>query len=58
MYLNGMLVINKMINSRRHYEDINLSEFIPFLKKGENILAVECGPYDQDSEFDYGLFGY
>lgn len=58
VYLNGMLVIDKMINSRRHYEDVNLSEFIPFLKKGKNILAVECGPYDQDSEFDYGLFGY
>lgn len=58
VYLNGTLVINKKINSKRHYEDVNISEFIPFLKKGENILAVECGPYDQDSEFDYGLFSF
>lgn len=58
VYLNGTPVINKKINSRRHYEDVNISEFIPLLKKGENILAVECGPYEQNAEFDYGLFGY
>lgn len=58
VYLNGTLVIDKKIIGRRHYEDVNISEFLLLLKRGENILAVECGPYEQDSEFDWGLFGY
>ena len=58
VYLNGILVIDKKIISRRHYEDVNLSEFIPLLKKGENTLAVESGSYELNAEFDYGLLGY
>jgi hypothetical protein len=58
VYLNGNLVVDKKNLSRRHYEDVNISEYIPFLRKGENILAVECGPFEQNSEFDYGLFSY
>lgn len=58
VYLNGVLVVDKKIISRRHYEDINISEFKTSLKEGENILAVQCGPYEQNSKFDYGLFSY
>ncbi len=57
IYLNGVLITNKRVVCKRHYEDINLSEYRSLLKnKGENVLAVECGPYEQDAEFDYGLF--
>lgn len=58
VYLNGKLIVDKRIIGRRHYEDINISEFIPYLKKGENILSIKSGSYEQDSEFDYGLFGF
>ena len=58
VYLNGSLVVDKKIIGKRHYEDINISEFVSLLRQGENTLAIECGPFEQNAVFDYGLFGY
>lgn len=58
VFLNGHLVLEKRTVGRRHYEEINLTEFRGFLKKGENILAIEAPGYEADAPFDYGLYAY
>lgn len=58
VFLNGHLVLDKRTVGRRHYEEINLTEFRRFLKKGENILAVEAPEYESDGSFDYGLYTF
>lgn len=58
VYLNGTVVMDKRIIGKRHYEDVNISEFIPLLKKGKNTLSIESKDFEQDAVFDYGLFSY
>jgi hypothetical protein len=58
VYLNGKIVLDKRIISKRHYEDFNISEFRGYLKKGENALAIETGDFEMNSEFDFGLYCY
>jgi len=58
VYLNGKIVLDKRIISKRHYEDFNISEFRGYLKKGENALAIETGEFEMNSEFDFGLYCY
>ncbi|HXH98848.1 MAG TPA: glycoside hydrolase family 2 TIM barrel-domain containing protein [Sphingobacteriaceae bacterium] len=58
VYLNGRLVVNKFINTKRHYDEINLSEFSGYLNKGENNLLVEINDVKSDSAFDFGLYSF
>lgn len=58
VWLNGKLVLDKRIISKRHYEDFNISEFKGYLKKGENKLAIETGEFEMEAEFDFGLYSY
>lgn len=58
VYLNGNIVLDKRIISKRHYEDFNISEFRGYLKKGENTVAIETGEFEMNSEFDFGLYCY
>ncbi|MGD9557514.1 MAG: hypothetical protein AB7V25_10890, partial [Mangrovibacterium sp.] len=58
VYLNGKIVLDKRIISKRHYEEFNISEFRGYLKKGENAVAIETGEFEMNSEFDFGLYCY
>ncbi|MEJ7691484.1 sugar-binding domain-containing protein [Daejeonella sp.] len=58
VYLNGQLVVNKFINTKRHYDEINLSEFLGYLKKTDNKLLVEINDIKSNSAFDFGLYSY
>lgn len=58
VWLNGKVVLDKRIISKRHYEDFNISEFKGYLKKGKNTLAVETGEFEIKAELDYGLYAY
>ncbi|WP_114778575.1 glycoside hydrolase family 2 protein [Botryobacter ruber] len=58
VYLNGQLVVNKFINTKRHYDEINLSEYDGYLKKGENSLVVELSNVVNASVFDFGLYTF
>lgn len=57
IYLNGQLVWEEdKIRTRRHYDEINLSDKIRLLKKGTNRIAVECTNATQDTKFDFSLY--
>lgn len=58
VYLNGKLVLDKRIIGKRHYEHFNISEFSGFLKKGENQIAIEAVNFENNAQFDYGLYSY
>lgn len=58
VYLNGKLVLNKFIQTKRHYDDVNLSEYCGYLRKGENHLVVELGKVADNSQFDFGLYTF
>jgi hypothetical protein len=57
IYLNGELIWEEdKIRTKRHYDDINLTNKIHFLKPGINRLAVECRNATQDMDFDFGMY--
>lgn len=58
VYLNGKLVANKFINTKRHYDEINLSEYDSYLKKGDNQLSVEVLNVGGESILDFGLYTF
>ncbi|MBA9078616.1 glycoside hydrolase family 2 protein [Rufibacter quisquiliarum] len=58
VYLNGKLVVNKFVNTKRHYDEINLSEYGHYLKNGENHLVVELKNTGSPSPFDFGLYTF
>ncbi|MEC3880117.1 glycoside hydrolase family 2 protein [Parapedobacter sp. 10938] len=58
IYLNGKLVVDKFLQTKRHYDDINISEFKGYLKRGANELLVELTDVKARSLFDVGLYAF
>jgi hypothetical protein len=57
VYLNGKLVWQEdKIRTKRHYDDINLSNNIKYLMPGKNRIAIECTNATQDMMFDFALY--
>ncbi|MEJ7827663.1 MAG: sugar-binding domain-containing protein [Segetibacter sp.] len=57
VYLNGKLVWQEdKIRTKRHYDDINLSNNIKYLMPGNNRIAIECTNATQDMKFDFALY--
>jgi len=57
VYLNGKLIWQEdKIRTKRHYDDINLSDKIKYLLPGINRIAVECTNATQDMNFDFALY--
>jgi hypothetical protein len=57
IYLNGKLIWEEdKIRTKRHYDDINISDKISLLKEGNNRIAVECTDATQDTNFDFCLY--
>ncbi len=57
IYLNGELIWEEdKIRTKRHYDDINLTNKMHLLKPGTNRLAVECRNATQDMDFDFGMY--
>jgi len=57
IYLNGKLVWQEdKIITKRHYDDINLSDKIKYLIPGTNRIAIECTNATQDMNFDFALY--
>lgn len=58
VWLNGIQVLNTRIVSKRHYEEFNISEFLPLLKNGVNRVAVEATDFEAAAQFDIGIYSY
>jgi hypothetical protein len=57
VYLNGKLIWQEdKIRTKRHYDDINLSDKTKYLLPGTNRIAVECTNATQDMNFDFALY--
>lgn len=57
IYINGNMVWKEdQVRIKRHYDDINLSDGIKFLKTGTNRIAVETINASQDVNFDFSLY--
>ncbi len=54
--LNGREVVNKFVNTRRHYDEINLSAYRDFLVEGKNTLLMEVSEVRGPSSADFGLY--
>lgn len=59
VYINKTLVHSVNRATWRHYNTINLEEYMSVLIKGENTIRVECSfEKDKSQIFDYGLYGF
>ncbi len=58
VYLNGNIIFDNYLRTKRHYDDINLGNHTRYLKTGKNVLAVEVRSPTENGLFDYGLYTY
>ena len=58
IYINGQKVLDKYLRTKRHYDDINLSDYLYTLKKGINNISFQIVNPTEDGQFDYGLYTY
>lgn len=58
IYLNGNLVYDKKILTKRHYDELNLSDFNQYVKEGQNIIGLELKNVTADSDFDFGVYQF
>jgi hypothetical protein len=57
IYINGTRVWSEdKIRTKRHYDDINLTDKINLLKAGKNRIMVECTNATQETNFDFMLY--
>ena len=56
IFLNGKEVVSKFVNTRRHYDEINLSAFRDFLIDGKNTLLLEVSDARGPADVDVGLY--
>ncbi len=54
--INGEKVLEKYLRTKRHYDDINLSNHIHTLKTGMNNITFKIKNPTENSQFDYGLY--
>lgn len=55
VWLNGYLVVDQVIRTDRHYDDLNLSSYSHWLREGENRLQVEMVA-EKKTDFDFGMY--
>ena len=58
IFINGQKVLDKYLRTKRHYDDINLSDYLHTLKKGINNISFQIDNPTEDGQFDYGLYTY
>ncbi len=59
IYLNGNVVYkNEKILTKRHYDELNITDFKKYLKDGQNLIALELKNAEADSDFDFGVYHF
>jgi hypothetical protein len=56
--INGKLAFSKYIDSWRHYESINLSQYLDFFREGKNSIVLRVNCTRGAKPFDFGIFSY
>jgi hypothetical protein len=59
VYLNGEPIYkNEKILTKRHYDEVNISDFTKYLKDGKNVIGLELKNAEADSDFDFGVYQF
>ncbi len=58
VYLNGQVVMDKYISSKRHYDYFNFSDFASYLKEDKNVIEIQLENVQKDIDFDFGVYVY
>ncbi len=58
VYINGKKVLEKYLRTKRHYDDINLTNYLHALKIGINNISFKINNPTENGQFDYGLYTY
>ena len=56
--LNGKTIVDKFIRTKRHYDEINISEYSSLLKNGKNTLTLSVNDSKGKNDFDFGLYTF
>ncbi len=56
--LNGKTIVDKFIRTKRHYDEINISEYSSLLKNGKNTLTLSVNGSKGKNDFDFGLYTF
>ncbi|GAB6010687.1 glycoside hydrolase family 2 protein [Viscerimonas tarda] len=58
VFVNGQRVESRYIDSWRHYESINLSQYLDYFRKGQNDIIVHIKCTRAGKPADFGVYGY
>ncbi len=58
IYINGNLSYERYIDSWRHHESINLSQYMDYFHKGDNQIVVHVNCTRGSKPFDFGIYSY
>ena len=58
IWLNGTMIMEMKDQGgrKRHYTDIDISQWAHLLQNGNNLIAVEVSKMDENASFDLGLY--
>lgn len=58
IYINGVKSFSKYIDSWRHYESVNLSQYNDYFRKGNNDIVIHVNCTRGAKPFDFGVFAF
>ncbi len=58
IFLNGTEIYSNRIMTKRHYDELNISDCQHLLKEGKNVIGFELKNSEADTQFDFGLYKF
>jgi hypothetical protein len=58
VFINGQLAVARYIDSWRHYESINLSQYLDYFRRGKNDIIVHITCTRGGKPADFGVYEY
>jgi hypothetical protein len=58
IFLNGTEIYNNRIMTKRHYDELNISNCQHLLKEGKNVIGFELKNSEANTQFDFGLYKF
>ncbi len=58
IFLNDKVILDRIVRTKRHFDDLNISEFRNYFKVGINKIRFELRDYDEKAFLDFGLYEF
>lgn len=58
IFLNGTEIYKNRIMTKRHYDELSISDYMQLLKKGKNVIGFELTNAEANTQFDFGLYKF